>query len=419
MQKINRNEITDHGAESIRLGSFAMKKGKRAMQSAKRTFNGTYRAAKVTANVLKTVVIHTAAVLLSPVIWILLVIGVVVYFIIVLLVILFSVADQDAVSQQQAYASPVGLGDRIPEDIRNAKTMLQQATEQEKTSFTDKIENLYFAETDLPHSDTVYLYRNNPAAEYAVSLATDVQKQELCSAWDLNATDADMIGIAYVLLQKQENTAHGSVGVMYPVSFTQDTFDDILSKAVSLTETKYSRQACPEEQCAVHFREEQNPDFVTAKSEYDYAALKLNDWNESVIPKSNAYVDALNTYYNTPTAGQSSVQRYVDSTYAAFCSAVNHWSERYGIWDLNIDADLGADMQQILTTEADDAEAVMNSTPETVQIPYFTCDHVHTLHSLELCFYTADEIMDALDFSAEERQWAKLTAANIRQYLEG
>ena len=55
--------------------------------------------------------------------------------------------------------------------------------------------------------------------------------------------------------------------------------------------------------------------------------------------------------------------------------------------------------------------------PETTRTPYYTCDHLHTLHSFGLNFYSAEQVMQTLNFTEEEKQWVSMTAMNIQQYL--
>jgi hypothetical protein len=194
-------------------------------------------------------------------------------------------------------------------------------------------------------------------------------------------------------------------------------FDLIVADMVTVTETTYTRQACPSENCSVHYREEPNPDYTTAQQAFIDAVTRRDDWNLMVVPRCNDYIAALSTYYNTPAAGQSYAWQQVESTYAMYEQAVNNWSFVFGIWGLTIDENLGASMQTQLNNEVTAAETTRNNTPETIQIPYYTCDHLHTLHSFGLNFYTAEQVMQTLSFTEDEKQWVALTAMNIEQYL--
>ena len=66
MRKINLHDTADTGAESVRLGVDAAKKGKRAVRAAKDTAFKTVRAAKTTVNILHHLVVHVVAILISP-----------------------------------------------------------------------------------------------------------------------------------------------------------------------------------------------------------------------------------------------------------------------------------------------------------------------------------------------------------------
>lgn len=417
MRKINLHDTADTGAENVRFGVDAAKKGKRVVRAAKDTAVKTARVAKKTVNVLHSLVVHTVAVLISPVTWVIIAIGFVVYLLMTLLIILTGVAAQDNNSKQQAYATPVALGEDIPEEIQQAKAMFEAAADAQKQVYTAKIDALQFSTADMPHNDTVYLVRNEPPATFETSLATNARKTQLKNAWQLAVSEAEGIAIAYVYLERQENEAHGLQGVLYPVSNTQDVFDMIVADMVTVTETQFRNQECPDTNCSVHYREEPNPARAAAQSELEAAIQRRDDWNTNVVPCSNAYVAAVNAYNNTPAAGQPYAQQQVDSTYAVFVQAVNNWSSVYGVWGLNINGNLGANMQTQLNNEVTAAETTRNNTPETIQIPYYTCDHLHTLHSFGLNFYSAEQIMQGLGFTEDEKQWVSLTAMNIQQYL--
>lgn len=417
MRKINWNDTTDTGAESVRLGADAAKKGRRAVRTARDTAKKTVHAAKVTVNVLHGLIVHTVAVLISPVTWVILAIGLVLYLLMTLLIILTGVAAQDNNAQHQAYATPVALGEDIPEEIAEAKGLFEAAVNAKKREYTDKIDALAFNTSDMPHNDTVYLRRNEPSAEYQTSLATPARKTQLKNAWQLAVSDAEGIAIAYVYLERQENEAHGSQGVLYPVSYTQDVFDMIVSDMVTVTETQYRNQECPDANCSVHYHVADNPAYATAQQNYTNAVTRRDDWNIMVVPRCNDYIAALTTYYNTPAAGQPFAWQQVESTYALFEQAVNNWSTVFGIWGLSIDENLGSSMLTRLNGEVNDAETTLNNTPETIRTPYYTCDHLHTLHSFGLNFYTAEQVMQTLNFTEEEKQWVSMTAMNIQQYL--
>ncbi|MCQ2408892.1 MAG: hypothetical protein MJ065_10260, partial [Oscillospiraceae bacterium] len=114
MRKISLHDTSDTGAESVRLGADAAKKGKQAVRTARNTARTTVRAAKTTVNILHGLIVHTVAILISPVTWVILAIGLVLYLLMTLLIILTGVAAQDNNAQHQAYATPVALGEDIP-----------------------------------------------------------------------------------------------------------------------------------------------------------------------------------------------------------------------------------------------------------------------------------------------------------------
>lgn len=74
----------------------------------------------------------------------------------------------------QAYATPVALGEDIPEEIQQAKAMFEAAADAQKQVYTAKIDALQFSTADMPHNDTVYLVRNEPPATFETSLANTI-----------------------------------------------------------------------------------------------------------------------------------------------------------------------------------------------------------------------------------------------------
>ncbi len=407
MRKINLHDTADTGAESVRLGVDAAKKGKRVVRTARDTTRTAVRAAKTTVNILHHLIVHTVAILISPVTWVIFAIGLVLYLLMTLLIILTGVAAQDNNAQHQAYATPVALGEDIPEEVQQTKAIFEAAENAEKQAYISQINALRFSTADLHHNDTVYLVRNEPPATFQTSLATDARKAQLKNAWQLTVSDAEGIAIAYVYLEHEANEAHGS----------QDVFDMIVLDMVTVTETQYRNQECPDANCSVHYHVADNPAYATAQQNYTNAITRRDDWNIMVVPRCNDYIAALTTYYNTPAAGQPFAWQQVESTYALFEQAVNNWSTVFGIWGLSIDENLGGSMLTRLNGEVNDAETTLNNTPETTRTPYYTCDHLHTLHSFGLNFYTAEQVMQTLNFTEEEKQWVALTAMNIQQYL--
>ena len=160
MRKISLHDTTDTSAESVRLGVDAAKKGKRVVRTARETTRTAVRAAKTTVNILHHLIVHTVAILISPVTWVILAIGLVLYLLMTLLIILTGVAAQDNNAQHQAYATPVALGEDIPEEIQQAKAMFEAAENAEKQAYISQINALRFSTADMPHNDTVYLVRN-------------------------------------------------------------------------------------------------------------------------------------------------------------------------------------------------------------------------------------------------------------------
>ena len=62
---------------------------------------------------------------------------------------LTGVAAQDNNAQHQAYATPVALGEDIPEEIAEAKGLFEAAVNAKKREYTDKIDSLVFNASDM------------------------------------------------------------------------------------------------------------------------------------------------------------------------------------------------------------------------------------------------------------------------------
>ena len=418
MRKINLHDTTDTGAESVRLGVNAAKKGKRTVQSAQNTAASVRRAARTAVRAVQSVLVHTAAVLISPVTWVLLAAGLVVYLITALLILLNGAAVQQHAQQQQAYTTPVALGENIPDEIRQAKAMFDAAADAQKQAYTAKIDELRYSTADMPHNDTVYLVRNEPSTTFDTSLATNARKTQLKNAWNFGLSQAEGIAIAYVYLEKEANAAHSSEGVLYPVTFTQDVFDEIAAKAVRAAETQYKKQSCPGENCAVHPHETANPAYAEALAEYNLAASRYRDWCENVMPVGAEYAEALRSYRATPAAGQTYAWTRVKNAADALTRAVNQWSADYGVRGLTVDEELCGKMETQLGAAQNAAAVRLQNTPETTASPVRSCDRQHTLHSISLQFYSAEEVMQMLRFTGEEQQWAAMTAVSVQQYLQ-
>ena len=425
-KNINRSDTADHGTESLRLAYRTTKKTAQKASTAvsmarnvPRLVRGAGKAVNATFHAVQSVIVHTAAVLISPVTWAIAAVALVLYLIMSLIMMLSAAADQENLARQQAYANPVALGEDMPDEIANALQYFTIAEEREKATFCAKIDMLQYNTADLPHSDTVYLVRNQPLAQYQISLATDLRKSNLKAAWNFGVSAAEGAAIAYVLLERQENESRGTTGVLYPISFTQDVFDTLVPQMYSLTETLYHRQACPSENCSAHVEISENPDYAAAQQAYTDAVTRCDDWNINVVPRSNEYVAALDAYANTPAAGQPYAKQCVDNAYAMFAQAVSNWSLVFGDRRLTIDGQLGANMQTALYNEMIAAQNARDKTPQTVETPYYTCDHLHTLHAFSQQFYDAAETIQMLGFSEEERQWAAQMQLSIARYTEG
>lgn len=172
-KNINRSSTADHGTESLRLAYRTTKKTAQKASTAvsmarnvPRFVRGAGKAVNATFRAVQSVIVHTAAVLISPVTWVTAAVILVLYLIMSLIMMLSGAADQENLARQQAYANPIALGEDMPEEIANALQYFTIAEKCEKTLFCAKIDALQYSTEDLPHCDTVYLVRNQPLAQY-------------------------------------------------------------------------------------------------------------------------------------------------------------------------------------------------------------------------------------------------------------
>ena len=441
-KRVNKGSISDHGVESLRLANSVYKAGKKTIKTTKQTVQTTkksiklaentaktsyrttkravvttYRVTKAVVIVVKDVVIALVTLASFPLFWIIAAILLVIVLIISAFGTLMGGAATIEEQNREAATDPVALGEDVPEDIQDALEYFRIACENRKTEYCDMINGYYYDINNLRESDLVYGVRNNPATIYDQSLATPGRKATLCNAWDIILNEPEALAIVYVLLERAENEANGTTLDIYEIEYTQEAFDDLLDVCCVHTDTVFSGQECPGRNCSHHHDEQPNPAYETAQANYTEAVTRRDDWNVNVMPWSEAYANALATYYNTPPAGRSFVQQQVDNAYAMLVQAVNNWSYVYDVWGLDINEYLGDSMLNQLNTNVQNALNTLNNTEPTTSTDYYTCDHQHDLHSVGLNFFNADETMTLYSFSAEERQWAENLTQTYTAYF--
>ena len=128
----------------------------------------------------------------------------------------------------------------VAEQYQNAVYYFNTAVTNRQNDFNSIIDNMYYDYDNLPESSLVYMKRTKPTPEviYEKSFSTDDRKETLKSAWDmtLTITQKEAIAIAYIYLEKQKNEANNTEGGIYHVTYTQEVFDELLTKCVTFSD---------------------------------------------------------------------------------------------------------------------------------------------------------------------------------------
>ena len=372
-KKINKNDVSDSGVESVRLAYTSTKKTvktveqtikttQRTIKTTQKAISGTgkiiYKTGKFTGKVIvtaikvtETVAVHVVASLMNPAIIVIVGAFFLLLMLLLMVVLLLSSAASAVVSNQNAYSTAAGLGN-VAEQYAKGQEYFRIAADNRQAEFNAMIDNMYYDNNSLTTSSLVYMERTlpEPTIIYEKSFSTEERKNTLKSAWDisLTITETEALAIVYVYLEKQKNAEKQTDGGIYHVSYTQEVFDEILQKCVIYTDTVYEGQFCPDENCTRHVDYVPSPD-------WEYALNMLNE--------------AAN--YDNQSTEESDLE---------------YWGQQYEYWD-----------------------NVLNSTSSTIEEVSYICEHQHSLHSIGLAFFTKEDIMNALEFTDNDKQWENLT----------
>lgn len=440
---VNKNDVSDHGVESLRLARSAYKTGKKTIKTTKSTIQTTeksiklagntvkttyrttkntavttYRAVKATAIFIKDAVIALITVASSPVFWIVAAIAVVVVLIYSAVAMLLGGAADYEEQMRQAANDPVALADNVPEDIEDAVEYYRIACENHKTDFCDMINGYYFNIDDRKNSDLVYMKRNNPPAEWQKSYPTDAKKEQLRNAWDVSVIEPEALAIVYVLLERAENEANGTDMDIYPIEYTQEAFDDLLDKCCVVTEEVHERQECPGLDCSEEYDESPNPAYTTAYNAYIREVNAYNSFAADVAPKSAEYRYRIETQNATsdPNA-RAAMQSWVDAARNELTTAFRSWEAGYESTGWAIDEYMDINCQAWLGGFVENAWAVLQATDEVIRTPHPACAHEHDLHSVGLNIFNAEETMSLYHFTEAETQWAENLTQTYTAYF--
>ena len=371
-KKVNKNDVSDTGSESIRLAYTSIKKGKNSIKTVSNSIKTTQRTIKTTGTAIKRtgtfvykttaftvkstiavakfvgdIIVHIAATLTSPLIIFLVFIVVFLLIISSLIVLFMGVGTSGANSNAKAFSSALGLGD-VSSQYQAGLEFLNTSLENHKNDFNSLIDSMYFDYDDLTNSNLVYMERTDESggkAIYEKSFATNDRKNSLKSEWNVPLTEREFLAIAYVWLENEKNTSNHSEHGIYEVSYNQEVFDTIVEKCIVYTNTVYDGQNCPDENCTRHVEYVDNPD-------YYYALDRVNE--------------AADNYNNS--------------------GGDEYWGQEYEYW-----------------------VSVLDSTPSTIEEVTYICEYQHNLHSIGLAMFDKETVMNALNFDDISKQWVELT----------
>ncbi|MCR4644550.1 MAG: hypothetical protein K5695_03960 [Oscillospiraceae bacterium] len=436
MREINRSDASDTGMESVRLGYSAGKKASSGIKTADRTIRTTRRTirtsseavrestkaaykaaqagAKMTIRVAKKVgdaVISIIAGVVSP--WIL--IAVFIFLMVMLLgtymVLLMSGGTAAANATKRAYEEAAGLVEVDPQyDL--GKQLLETVWNDKREEFNRLIDGLHYDTNDLKHSDLVYVERTKPEAPKIVfdkGFPTNDYKNTIKNdAWDFSFKEEEILAIVYVYMEVQENHANGTTDAIYQVTFTEDAVRAVVDKCVMFTDSVYTGQYCKDQNCTVHTDRHKNPEWERANDENNRRWATYWDWYNNVYPL---------IWDNGNIGDGRAAQAHWNNTVQP---AIDRWQRDHNRTAYNVTWERGYWFcNSVLLPEARDSENWKNNTPEYITDTSYSCEHAHDLHSIGLAFYSAEDVMNALGFSENEKKWAEMTVKAFEQQNTG
>lgn len=418
-QKINQKDVTDSGVESIRLAYTSVKKAKSSIKTVSNTVKTTQRtiktagkAAKTTAKIAyrtpifvvktavktvrmtATIAANVVAALMNPVA--IVIIAMLFLFLFLLMGISAIIFGGDT-ADKSAVIGAVGLVE-VDEQYQAALAYFDAAIQSRKDAYYALIDSLYYNYEDLTHSDLAYLERINAEGNkttYQTSFATGTRKDALKAAW--NFTEEDMHGIiavAYVYLEKLENEAHGTEGGIYEVTYTQEVFDLIAEKCVNFNDTVYAGQSCGTG-CTRHVEVQHNPEYDSAAAEVEHFLNAYTEWVDVLIP--------LLTTYNTIKDGTAQTAYWNNMIQWR----IDNWKLVY--FDSCYYSNSGWDYADDIYSWYINSYNYMITVPQDIEEVTYICEYQHNLHSIGLWYYSKESIMDALNFTDNEKEWVSLT----------
>ena len=113
------------------------------------------------------------------------------------------------------------------------------------------------------------------------------------------------------------------------------------------------------------------------------------------------------------------MQGALDNAWAMLVQAFRNWESVFGYTGWTINEDIGINGSAWLHQFVDGAQATLDSTEPTITTTYWTCDHLHTLHSIGLFNYDKDTVMTVLGFTDADKELENLIELGMTLDLTG
>lgn len=435
-KSINKNDTSDTGYESSKLGYKTLKKtkstakttaktGKAAFKATKTTAKTTAKAAKQTVRTAKTsakvavktgkvvvkvaseIVIQTIALASNPTFWVVVLVLLIILIVLLLTVSLLAGGGAASTARTKAYTQPVGLTMEMEEVLSQAQVYFDDAFARQKTEFDGFIDSLYFQTGDEKHSDLVYMICND-GDEFNKDFATPSKKQELKNKVSDSIFEEEIIALVYVYLEKLENEKNDTSGEIYKVEFSDEIFDDLFDHMIAWSEDVYYNQECPKRDCSVH--QEENPERAKMSKIVGWAVDAYNDWGPvaAVLEEWNSIHDTNGQNLCWSNKVEPLLSKWL-SDYEDY-----YW---YYIPDYYVEDYYGNPdgFQAVLGTFYESYYAQEQAIPKYIYTS--TCDREHEYHAIGLDIVTSDTIMDEWNFNEVDRQWYELISNGLKVYL--
>ncbi|MCR4646502.1 MAG: hypothetical protein K5695_14030, partial [Oscillospiraceae bacterium] len=323
------------------------------------------------------------------------------------MVLLMSGGTAAANATKRAYEEAAGLVEVDPQyDL--GKQLLETVWNDKREEFNRLIDGLHYDTNDLKHSDLVYLERTEPEAPKMVfdkGFPTNDYKDNIKNnAWDFSFKEEEILAIIYVYMEIQENHANGTTDAIYQVEYTEDAVRAVVDKCVMFTDSVYTGQYCKDQNCTVHTDQHKNPEWERANDENNRRWATYWDWYNNVYPL---------IWDNGNIGDGRAAQAHWNNTVQP---AIDRWQRDHNRTAYNVTWERGYWFcNSVLLPEARDSENWKNNTPEYITDTSYSCEHAHDLHSIGLAFYSAEDVMNALGFSENEKKWTNLTVTAFEQ----